>query len=237
MLAASPSQSPKNLHYSSPSNNGPLSTQSHISYQSSPRFASPSSRSSNLRSTDKITEPQFESQLRPSARSYVDASTQFSPMSRDLNASSDVSTTETAGTSQAVGQDAPLPVNGPSVSVPISQEKAAVVPSSSVSLTPIQSPNTKRRQFKDVTEPGIPSASMVSPASVATKRAKPARPAAKVLPIKYEHCEVDDIVVLIADMISELIETNDNLPLQDVVLTRFHSRQVISLGSSLANVY
>jgi hypothetical protein len=39
-------------------------------------------------------------------------------------------------------------------------------------------------------------------------------------------CSVEDMVILIADMISELIETNDNLPLRDVVLTRFHSRFV-----------
>ncbi|KIM92967.1 hypothetical protein OIDMADRAFT_67150, partial [Oidiodendron maius Zn] len=46
----------------------------------------------------------------------------------------------------------------------------------------------------------------------------------KLLSAKYEFCEVEDIVVLIANMISELIETNDVLPLRSGVLTRFHSR-------------
>jgi hypothetical protein len=35
---------------------------------------------------------------------------------------------------------------------------------------------------------------------------------------------VDDMVVVISHMISELIETNDQLPLRNGVLTRFHSR-------------
>lgn len=59
---------------------------------------------------------------------------------------------------------------------------------------------------------------------VPAKRAKEAWPVVKVLPSKYELCEVGDIVVLIANMISELIATNDELPLRNGVLTRFHSR-------------
>jgi hypothetical protein len=48
----------------------------------------------------------------------------------------------------------------------------------------------------------------------------------KILPINYEFCDVGDLVVLIADMISELIQINDRLPLKDGSLTRFHSRSV-----------
>jgi Cyclin len=48
--------------------------------------------------------------------------------------------------------------------------------------------------------------------------------APKILPIKYEFCDVEDLVMLIADMISELIQINDQLPLKDSYLTRFHSR-------------
>lgn len=64
----------------------------------------------------------------------------------------------------------------------------------------------------------------VSSDPVNVKRAKEAQPTVKVLPAKYEFCEVGDIVVLIANMIAELIETNDALPLRTGVLTRFHSR-------------
>lgn len=83
-----------------------------------------------------------------------------------------------------------------------------------------QSPNTKRRQ---ALHPNGIESQLTSPPLV-SKRPKISKEAPKVLPLRYELCEVDDIVILIADMISELIETNDNLPLRDVVLTRFHSR-------------
>ncbi|KAI6248670.1 Nuc-1 negative regulatory protein preg [Erysiphe necator] len=46
----------------------------------------------------------------------------------------------------------------------------------------------------------------------------------KALPLNYEFCPVEDLVVLISSMIQELIHTNDNLPVRTNVLTRFHSR-------------
>lgn len=83
------------------------------------------------------------------------------------------------------------------------------------------SPGAKRRQFKESVDLGS-SSPKAQPS--APKRPKPTQTAPKVLPLRYELCDVEDMVILIADMISELIETNDNLPLRDVVLTRFHSR-------------
>lgn len=47
-----------------------------------------------------------------------------------------------------------------------------------------------------------------------------------MLPEKYEFCAVEDMVVLIANMLGELIETNDALALKSGHLTRFHSRYV-----------
>jgi hypothetical protein len=82
-----------------------------------------------------------------------------------------------------------------------------------------QSPGMKRRQSRDV-QPSTTSSSHVSP----PKRAKSAQVHVKTLPAKYEFCEVEDVVILIANMISELIQTNDGLPLRSGVLTRFHSR-------------
>ncbi|PMD38915.1 cyclin-domain-containing protein [Hyaloscypha variabilis F] len=77
----------------------------------------------------------------------------------------------------------------------------------------------KRRQSQDV-----PTAIIGSSEPLATKRAKSGDSPVKVLPYKYEFCPVDDMVVVISHMISELIETNDQLPLRNGVLTRFHSR-------------
>lgn len=89
-----------------------------------------------------------------------------------------------------------------------------------------ESPSIKRRQQST---PPV-GATTTTPAPTSTsplKRPKTQKRESKVLPIHYEHCEVEDIVILIADMIAELIHTNDNLPLQDGVLTRFHSRLVL----------
>ena len=46
------------------------------------------------------------------------------------------------------------------------------------------------------------------------------------MPVLYEFCPVEDMVVLIAHMLAELIETNDALALRPGNLTRFHSRYV-----------
>lgn len=47
---------------------------------------------------------------------------------------------------------------------------------------------------------------------------RPTRVAAKILPLKYGFCDVEDIVLLIAGMISKLIQIDDQLPLRDVGL-------------------
>jgi len=95
----------------------------------------------------------------------------------------------------------------------------AAPPSPSKPALQPQSPGIKRRQSRDV-QPSATSSSHVSP----PKRAKSAQVQVKTLPAKYEFCEVEDMVILIANMISELIQTNDGLPLRSGVLTRFHSR-------------
>ena len=56
------------------------------------------------------------------------------------------------------------------------------------------------------------------------RRAKTLPASPKTLPLAYETCSVGDMVVLIAHMVSELIETNDGLALSSGNLTRFHSR-------------
>lgn len=87
---------------------------------------------------------------------------------------------------------------------------------------PPQSPN-KRRNSQG---PGaiIEEASGSSSAQSLPKRVKPETAPPKVLPVRYELCAIEDIVVLIADMLSELIETNDSLAMRSGSLTRFHSR-------------
>ncbi|KAH7117997.1 cyclin-domain-containing protein [Dendryphion nanum] len=56
------------------------------------------------------------------------------------------------------------------------------------------------------------------------KRARPQDRSVKVMPFKYETCDVKDLGVLISDMLMELVRLNDGFPLRDGQLTRFHSR-------------
>ncbi|MCJ1340335.1 hypothetical protein MMC09_005629 [Bachmanniomyces sp. S44760] len=56
------------------------------------------------------------------------------------------------------------------------------------------------------------------------KKTRQAKPATKSMPVKYETCDVKDLVLLISNMLMELIRFNDDIPLKDGRLTRFHSR-------------
>ncbi|KAF2640893.1 cyclin-domain-containing protein [Massarina eburnea CBS 473.64] len=64
----------------------------------------------------------------------------------------------------------------------------------------------------------------------ATEQASPAkRPRSldenvKVMPLLYETCDIKDLGVLVSDMLMELVRLNDDMPLRDGQLTRFHSR-------------
>ncbi|EFR03411.1 hypothetical protein MGYG_06409 [Nannizzia gypsea CBS 118893] len=62
------------------------------------------------------------------------------------------------------------------------------------------------------------------PEGSASKRLRPAKPPVKLLPRRYEAADPRDLVVLISSMIMELIRFNDQIPLRDGRLTRFHSR-------------
>ncbi|CAK7202922.1 Pho80p cyclin [Sporothrix eucalyptigena] len=70
----------------------------------------------------------------------------------------------------------------------------------------------------------LPSPSVADSPPGAAKRARPEAAPVKMLPEQYEFCAVEDMVVLIANMLGELIETNDALALKSGHLTRFHSR-------------
>ena len=139
---------------------------------------------------------------------YVDASTQW--MSPIMSSQKDPPSI----------QPAYVEVKGPKNSgkpVPIPNDVAPSIPPEPTLKG--ESPSVKRRQSKDAIVPST----AVGPAAP-PKRHKSDNSSVKILPAKYERCEVEDMVVLIANMIQELIQTNDELPLRSGVLTRFHSR-------------
>lgn len=57
-----------------------------------------------------------------------------------------------------------------------------------------------------------------------SKRLRPEIPAPTILPPLYEDADPRDLVFLISSMLMELIQYNDQIPLRDGRLTRFHSR-------------
>ena len=95
--------------------------------------------------------------------------------------------------------------------IPASPSKPVIQP---------ESPGLKKRQAPEATQSAASSNEELAP-----KRTRSAPTAVKILPAQYEECAIDDLVVLMANMIAELIETNDALPPRpNPVLTRFHSR-------------
>jgi hypothetical protein len=85
---------------------------------------------------------------------------------------------------------------------------------------PVDSPKKKRSSQDDPPS----TVGQTHTQELPLKRVRSEQPVVKVLPAKYELCAVEDLVTLIANMISELIETNDTLPPISRVLTRYHSR-------------
>ncbi|KAL1875348.1 hypothetical protein VTK73DRAFT_10082 [Phialemonium thermophilum] len=85
--------------------------------------------------------------------------------------------------------------------------------------THLTSPSKRRKSQGVVGADDVPQST--SPIS---KRVRQDAPSLRVLPHRYEFCPVEDMVVLIANMLGELIETNDALALKSGNLTRFHSR-------------
>ncbi|KAH7040509.1 cyclin-domain-containing protein [Microdochium trichocladiopsis] len=88
------------------------------------------------------------------------------------------------------------------------------------------SPSKRRKSIEEaVGTVAHPSTSVVvSSTPSSPKRSKPNQGPPKVLPLKYELCDVEDMVILIANMLGELIETNDSIAMKSGQLTRFHSR-------------
>jgi hypothetical protein len=147
--------------------------------------------------------------------------------------------------------DAPPPALATEeMAVPDERPAAATDPStksskqSSTSFAPfIQSPSQVASPSKRRNSQGPGNGSSATPAAVShnpstlSKRAKPDTAPPKLLPLRYEFCLAEDVVVLIAHMLGELIETNDTLALKSGHLTRFHSRyapkpsQLLFLGN------
>lgn len=160
------------------------------------------------------------------ARDPVESQPPHIPTSVEPMASHEEQASASASTSAAAA--APIP-HGPTVAVavpPTPPVSSAAPQPHPVSQTPqTGTPVMKRRNSQgDVTHSQVEAASAGQSGPHSPKRA---RLAPKIVPRRYEHCPVEDLVVLIAHMLGELIELNDEQAQkagQRHNLTRFHSR-------------
>jgi hypothetical protein len=160
-------------------------------------------------------------------RRYVDAATKYSPVAVTNTVSQGASIAAPAINANALTgtesgtQESIQSSNGgvPEISSP-SQD----MPRSSNSVP--QFPTGKQRlpQEHMQPEPTLTQIRLSPPNGIRSSHVT-----VKILPINYEFCDVEDLIMLIANLISELVQINDQLPLRDGGFTRFHSRYVCSL--------
>ncbi|EAS37104.3 cyclin-dependent protein kinase regulator Pho80 [Coccidioides immitis RS] len=174
-------------------------------------------------------------------RQTVDAGTQYSrpaspaervvplthqqPSSRETAAVTDNSTSlpsPTTTSSRTTALSGELPSSDvQSTQASASPEPGSRMPSATAG-TKRSTPDTRAAASCKATrsntgEDGLPDGSI-------PKRPRPEQLAPKVLPRQYENADSRDLVVLISSMLMELIRFNDQIPLRDGRLTRFHSR-------------
>ncbi|KAI1428506.1 cyclin-domain-containing protein [Xylaria sp. FL1777] len=162
------------------------------------------------------------SQPRPRQYVGVDAATQYSPMEpfdptvplRAADAPAPRKPTAASVPKTIVTPPAPLP----KPAEPPAEATPETAPPDKQSTNPL-SPAKRRSSDDHGNVFPVQAGQSSSP-----KRTRPNASPPKVLPSRYELCDVEDMVVLIANMIGELIETNDSLAMKSGNLTRFHSR-------------
>ncbi|EON61767.1 hypothetical protein W97_00983 [Coniosporium apollinis CBS 100218] len=221
MLAASSSNSPTFSATSSPtfrtrsrhaSRSSSHHTQSPRTYQIFPDSRRPDAPAAPL------TAPPAAPTVSNPGRQTVDAGTQYTPQGypptaqRPIERPIDIprsegtlprsnSTTKRRAASTTTTTDPPEPEVRQAPQTPSKNARASEPASASASAPVLQA--------------GQPSPQ---------KRIRPSSSAVKVMPVKYETCDVKDLGVLISDMLIELVRINDGFPLKDGQLTRFHSR-------------
>ncbi|KAI4168276.1 MAG: hypothetical protein LQ343_006513 [Gyalolechia ehrenbergii] len=151
----------------------------------------------------------------PAVTKTVDAGTQYSP----LLAPTAKSSPEGFRVKGKRRETSPSPKEIPNVPAEPSLEPQMSVKRSGPSTSWADSNTTSSTTL-------VKNSSTTSSSSQGTspKRARPPKRAVKVMPVQYETCDVKDLVVLISNMLMELVRFNDDIPLKDGRLTRFHSR-------------
>ncbi|KAL2117089.1 hypothetical protein VTJ04DRAFT_9257 [Mycothermus thermophilus] len=215
----------------------------HNSRQSSPRVpavaksrwqsASPNSRPSARTERIETTDNSSSTAPRNTQNRYVlvDAAARHLPMDPTHDATGNLtrrpdpsgSTAATTTTTSTSSQRRPAnSVPGSAAGTP--KTSAPAGPKQRVDPASAVSPSASKRRNSQGADNGRPTDVGSSHKAALSKRPRTADKPPKILPPRYEHCPVEDMVVLIAHMLGELIETNDKIALRSGRLTRFHSR-------------
>ncbi|RYP00659.1 hypothetical protein DL765_010901 [Monosporascus sp. GIB2] len=236
MLTSSPiapratNASPRTFYYAAAPTAAAASSATHLTRSPhhsprSPRVIAPLSR---RHSKTTIAQPSPQESPR-SSKQYVgvDAATQYSPMEPF-----DPTVPLRPEPSQA-GPRRPRPTVTTTVTTVthLGPPSAVLEPPSQRSISPTKPEDSrtnalspgKRRKSHDIASAHSSSVVAASQPS-SPKRSKPNQGPPKLLPLRYELCDVEDMVILIANMLGELIETNDSIAMKSGQLTRFHSR-------------
>ncbi|KAM3423177.1 hypothetical protein BST61_g628 [Cercospora zeina] len=241
-LTSSPSHSPRNpFHHPSPraSYAGPAATsRSPAATRHSPRACSTHSPRRSLNAQSSAAPPQppdkhllFDVSPSAPAGAYVSTGTQYSPDGLP----------PTAGPKLAVAVGKPP---GSAIGTRSGRKRKETLTSPDSSPEPMSgasassgAPHGTQRMPEEPdlrSDPASGNTAGPSPAlqearsthghSAAPKRSKAAPGSLKVMPIKYEKANTQELGILVANMLMELIRINDQIPLRDGRLTRFHSR-------------
>ena len=229
MIASSPSPtlkssrapSPRARYFSQPHNGPDRDTTS-----KSPRpFVKPPSPAAfplqRARSAHVASSPQKPSPISPTrlsktpVRRMVDAATQYSPPLVPNNTIVEAPKVRAKRKERSISppEAAVLPPEPPLAPLPFVPRGAEPAPLAQHSATSL------RTSASTDSSSGLSSSSQTL-----AKRVRPPMAEVKIMPAKYETCDVRDLVVLISNMLMELIRFNDEIPLRDGGLTRFHSR-------------
>ena len=153
-----------------------------------------------------------------STKATVDAGTQYSPPTKPVPSAFD--RPKQAGKRRGTTPSPPRPPPEPALEPQMPSKRPATA-------APPPPPDSQTATASSTT---IAQTSSSSSLGSSPKRARGAKPAVKYMPAQYETCDVKDLVLLISNMLLELIRFNDEIPLKDGRLTRFHSRAPPGIG-------
>lgn len=216
MLTSSPSPT---FHASTSSASSRNSLYSQSSYNGSYNYTNATSPRCFIRPPPPAAFPRQSPSITPSrpslsssslsSRTTVDAGTQYTPP------------TNPTPSTQSLGKRRASAPSSPALATQMPQKRtAAASPPPTATTHESVSATTAKSKPIGASSP----AASASTNSTSSKRARGPNPLPKPMPAQYETCDVRDLVTIISGMLMELIRLNDEIPLKDGGLTRFHSR-------------